>query len=164
MATLAPTRELRLLDLSVLLKEEEGVTEFESLDMTVHMLFLAGKHSYKLTRAIAEAARIARFDGLLYPSYFSLLRLGEMPFQTVYGVSQRRIPQLQDPCRRGTDTLHGPMKKVCSYEVANGNTPLELQSRVMTSLERAGIRTLRAGFCWQQHFLSSYRQIRAIRL
>ncbi len=93
-ATLVPKRELRLLDLSVLLKEE--VTEFESLDMTVHMLFLAGKHSYKLTRAIGEAARIAGFDGLVYPSYFSLLRLGQMPFQTVYGISQRRIPQLQE--------------------------------------------------------------------
>lgn len=94
-ATLEPTRELRLLDLSVLLKEEDGITEFESLDLTVHMLFLAGKHSYKYTRAIAEAARSAGFEGLVYPSYFSLLRLGEMPFQTTYGISHRRFAQLQ---------------------------------------------------------------------
>jgi hypothetical protein len=94
-ATLTPTTSLRLLDLSVLLKEED-VTEFESLDMSVHMLFLAGKHSYKITRAIADAARDAGFDGLVYPSYFSLLRLGQMPFQTVYGISHRRIPQLQE--------------------------------------------------------------------
>ncbi len=94
-ATMLPVRSLRLLDLSILLKEER-VTEFESLDMSVHMLFLAGSHSYKITRAIADAARSEGFDGILYPSYFSLLRLGVMPFQTVYGISHRRIPQLQE--------------------------------------------------------------------
>ena len=94
-ASLIPSRELRLLDLSALLKNEDG-TEFESLDMSVHMLFLAGRHSYKIARAIADAARNAGFDGLVYPSYFSLLRLGQMPFQTVYGISHRRIPELQD--------------------------------------------------------------------
>lgn len=94
-ATLAPTRQLRLLDLSALLQESEQITEFESLDMTVHMLFLAGKHSYDITRAIASAARVAGFDGLIYPSYFSLLRLGVMPLQTTYGLSHRRIPQFQ---------------------------------------------------------------------
>ena len=94
-ATLSPKRPLRLLDLSVLLKEED-VTEFESLDISVHMLFLAGKHSYKITRTIAEAARVAGFDGLVYPSYFSLLRIGQMPFQTTYGISHRRIAQYQD--------------------------------------------------------------------
>lgn len=94
-ATLAPTRPLRLLDLSILLKEERA-TEFESLDMSVHMLFLAGKHSYRITRAISTAALNAGFDGIIYPSYFSLLRIGQMPFQTVYGISHRRIPQLQE--------------------------------------------------------------------
>lgn len=94
-ATLAPAKSLRLLDLSVLLKEE-GATEFESLDMSVHMLFLAGKHAYKITRAIADATRTAGFDGIVYPSYFSLLRIGQMPFQTTYGISHRRIPQLQE--------------------------------------------------------------------
>ncbi len=94
-ATLRPQRALRLLDLSVLLKEEK-VTEFESLDMAVHMLFLAGKHSYKITRSIAVAARSAGFDGLVYPSYFSLLRLGLIPFPTAYGISYRRFPSQQE--------------------------------------------------------------------
>jgi hypothetical protein len=94
-ATLAPSNSLRLVDLTVLLKEEH-VTEFESLDMAIHMLFLAGSHAYKITRAIANAARNAGFDGIIYPSYFSLLRLGAMPFQTVYGISHRRIPSYQD--------------------------------------------------------------------
>jgi len=95
-ATLNPTRNLRLLDLSILLKEAAGVTEFESLDLTVHMLFLAGRHSYRLTRAIADAAQNSGFDGIVYPSYFSLLRLGQMPIQTTYGMSHRGIEQLQD--------------------------------------------------------------------
>lgn len=90
-ATLQPTRELKLLDLSALL--EEDVTEFESLDMAVHMLFLAGKHAYDHTRAIAAAAEMAGFDGLVYPSYFSLLRVGAMPLETAYGLSVRRFPE-----------------------------------------------------------------------
>lgn len=94
-ATLVPTRDLRLLNLAALLKEE-NVTEFESLDMAVHMLFLAGKHSYPITRSIATAAKLAGFDGVMYPSYFSLLRTGTMPLLTTYGLLHRRIPQLQD--------------------------------------------------------------------
>jgi hypothetical protein len=94
-ATLAPTRELRLLDLTELLSEET-VTEFESLDMAVHMLFLAGSHSYEITREIAQAARAAGYDGLIYPSYFSLLRTGAMPFETTYGISHRRFPSQAD--------------------------------------------------------------------
>jgi hypothetical protein len=94
-ATLEPTRPLRLLDLSTLVRECDGVTEFDSLDMAIHMLFLAGEHSYDISRAIAVAARDAGFDGLIYPSYFSLLRLGIMPFRTTLGLSHRLVPELQ---------------------------------------------------------------------
>jgi hypothetical protein len=83
------------LDLSELLAEE-GVTEFESVDMAVHMLFLAGKHSYDIAREIAVAAHAAGFDGLIYPSYFSMLRTGGMPFETVTGISHRRFSKLAD--------------------------------------------------------------------
>ena len=93
-ATLAPLRTLRLLDLSVLLTHEE-TAEFESLDMAVHMLFLAGNHSYQAARRISLAAHKAGFDGLVYPSYFSLLRTGGMPFETTYGISHRRFPSMQ---------------------------------------------------------------------
>ena len=95
-STLAPTRRLKFLDLSVLLREDQHVTEFESLDMAVHMLFLAGKHSYRITRDLAVSAYNCGFDGLVYPSYFSLLRIGVMPLQTAYGISHRRIPQFQE--------------------------------------------------------------------
>jgi len=90
-ATLGPLRPLRLLDLTVVL--QEGVTEFESLDITVHMLFLAGEHSYEISRAIAIAGLRAGYDGLIYPSYFSLVRSGAIPFETAYGLSIRIIPQ-----------------------------------------------------------------------
>lgn len=88
-ATLKTRRDLRLLDLTDPL--DETVTEFESLDMTMQMLFLARSHAYGLTREIALAANKAGFDGIIYPSYFSLLRTGSTPFETVYGMSLRRI-------------------------------------------------------------------------
>ncbi|RZT38398.1 RES family NAD+ phosphorylase [Cupriavidus agavae] len=94
-ATMRPTRELKLLNLAALLREED-TTEFESLDMAIHMLFLAGKHAYEIIREIALGARNAGYDGIIYPSYFSLIRLGIMPFQTTYGISHRRVQSLQD--------------------------------------------------------------------
>lgn len=90
-AAFMPKHKLKLIDLSAILTEE-NVTEFESLDMAVYMLFLAGKYSYPITRDIAKAAYNAGFDGIIYPSYFSMLRTGGMPFQTTYGLSNRQFP------------------------------------------------------------------------
>lgn len=128
-ATLRATRELRLLDVSVLLKESPGVTEFESLDLTLHMLFLAGRHSYRLTREVAEAARSAGLDGLVYPSYFSLLRIGQMPFQTVYGISRRRIEQLQDHEQSKTF----PNLALFGRPIATGSIEVECIDRLIIS-------------------------------
>jgi hypothetical protein len=99
LATLAPVIELKLLDLADVLSEE-NVSEFESLDMAVHMLFLAGGHSYEISRAIARAARKCGFDGLVYPSYFTLLRTGGIPLENVYGMSLRRIPERRELTRK----------------------------------------------------------------
>ena len=80
-ATLAPTVPLRLINLAVLLRDGVvPISEFKSLDIAIHMLFLAGSHSYDITRQISSAAQSAGFDGLIYPSYFSLLRIGVPPF------------------------------------------------------------------------------------
>lgn len=87
-ASLVPRKPLNLLDLSAILDEEE--TEFESLDLAVNMVFLAGSHSYEISRDIAQAAESAGFDGLIYPSFFSLLRTGGRPFETFFGLSMRR--------------------------------------------------------------------------
>ena len=95
-ATLQPSRELTLLNVATLLEEERGVDEFESLDLAVNMLFLAGENSYPIAREIAWAARRAGFDGLVYPSYFSMLRNGVKPIETTLGMSRRRIPEYKE--------------------------------------------------------------------
>jgi hypothetical protein len=102
MGTLHPTRPLRLLDLGRLL-EEEGVSEFDSLDLTVHFLFRAGQHSYEICREIAKAAHRAGYDGLVYPSYFSEIRTGAPIMETAFGVSSRvfySIPTLSGAARQ----------------------------------------------------------------
>ena len=100
LATLVAEHEIKLLDLTELLKEEY-VNEFESLDMAVHMLFFAAKHSYEITQDLAKAAFKAGFDGFNYPSYFSQIRSGNMPFETVYGISVRRFPGAEDFVKDG---------------------------------------------------------------
>jgi len=99
-ATLSPAKELKILDLADLL-EEDG-TEFESLDIAVHMLFLAGEHSYDISRDLAAHAREKGLDGIAYPSYFSLVRTGAMPFETVFGISVRRLPPFSERVRTQT--------------------------------------------------------------
>jgi hypothetical protein len=101
-ATLEPIADLRLLDLTHLLEEGTTVSEFESLDMAVHMLFLAGDHSYPITREIARRANEEELDGILYPSFFSLARTGSVPFPTTLGISIRKIPQFSEQVRRHT--------------------------------------------------------------
>lgn len=91
---LVPKQTLRVLDLNALIDEDQ--TEFESLDMAIHFLFLAGKHSYPICRQIARKVKEHGFDGIIYPSYFSYVRTGAIPFDTVYGISIRRLPQLKD--------------------------------------------------------------------
>lgn len=94
-AALNPARPLNLLDLTHLLRED-SVNEFTSLDIALNFLFLAGEHAYPITRDIAGAAKSAGFDGIVYPSYFSLLMSGHMPYRTSYGISHRVVEQLQD--------------------------------------------------------------------
>ncbi len=83
LATLRPTRRLKLLDLTKTI--EETGTEFESLNLTIHMLFRAEKHSYRIIRKIAKEARKARFDGVIYPSYYSRVREGIIPNIAIFG-------------------------------------------------------------------------------
>lgn len=89
-ATIKPNKDLKLLDLTELI--DEDCTEFESLDLTVQMLFLAGKHSYEISKQLSLEVKKSGFDGIIYPSFFSLVRTGRAPFPTVYGISTRKIP------------------------------------------------------------------------
>lgn len=128
LATLQPVTKLKMLDLTILLKEE-NVTEFESLDLAVHMLFLAGSHAYPITRSISRAAKERGYDGIIYPSYFSLLRLGIMPFLTTYGISHRRIPEYQEYEQQTTI----PNAAIFGYPLAEGKLKIKCINRLVLS-------------------------------
>lgn len=84
-----PSKTLKILDLSVIL--DEDCTEFESLDLSVLMLFLASQHAYKILQKLSNFIRESGFDGIIYPSYFSMLKTGNIPFETIIGISNRRF-------------------------------------------------------------------------
>ena len=128
LATLTPSNYLKMLDLTALIKEE-NITEFESLDLIVHFLFLAASHAYPITQKIALAAKENGFDGIIYPSYFSLLRLGIMPFKTTCVISNRIIPEYQN---------HGQQSAIASaaifvHPIADGKLRLQCINRLVLS-------------------------------
>ncbi|MES2573553.1 MAG: RES family NAD+ phosphorylase [Bacteroidota bacterium] len=94
-AKLIPTKPLKMLNLTALVSEE-GMNEFTSLDLAVHFLFLAGKHSYSICSRIAQRIKDKGFDGIIYPSYFSHIRTGTIPFETINGMSIRHLPPLKE--------------------------------------------------------------------
>jgi hypothetical protein len=97
-ASLVPKRDLKMIDFSHRLNED--VTEFESLDIAMHMLFSASSHSYEICRDIAGKVKEAGYDGIIYTSYFRQIRTGLKPYDTVYGISSNRIPsslELNEP-------------------------------------------------------------------
>lgn len=131
-ASLSPTRTLRLLDLTELLDDE--TTEFESLDIALNMLFLAREHSYSICRSIAMAADKAGYDGLLFPSYFSLLRTGSFPFETTYGISHRRIASLRD----AEKSKIVPNIALFRWPIRDGRVRVKSINRVMLGTVRYG--------------------------
>lgn len=95
LATIQTNKELKLLDLTEVILEED-VDEFESLDLAIHMLFFAGNYSYDISRNIALFIKSHNYDGIIYPSYFSTIKTGSIPFDTVYGMSIRMIDKLKE--------------------------------------------------------------------
>ena len=93
-ATLRPMRELKLLNL-VSFPDEPLSHPCEDLDHAMVMLFLAGPHAYPISRAIVHAARDEGYDGLVYPSFFSMLRNGVQPIEAYFGLSNRSMPELR---------------------------------------------------------------------
>lgn len=75
-ANLVLQKDLTILDLTEWIIEKD-VTEFESLNMAIHMLFRAPEHSYEIIRDIAIAANNANIDGIIYPSYYSKVHAKE---------------------------------------------------------------------------------------
>ncbi|MFW9990310.1 MAG: RES family NAD+ phosphorylase [Candidatus Odinarchaeota archaeon] len=92
---LAPTKTLRFLDLTELV-DEIGFNEYGGLDLALYFLFLAEKHSYPICRDLAFRTWKSGLDGLNYPSYFSYLRNGMIPFKSIYGLSIRLFPELKE--------------------------------------------------------------------
>lgn len=126
-ATLNTTKPLRLLNLTAIPKED--VTEFESLDISINMLFLANNRSYEITKRIADKARDMGFDGLIYPSYFSELRTGVIPLRTTYGLSNRRIPQYQEI----EETLSVPNYAIFGRPIEEGKISVRCINKMVIS-------------------------------
>jgi hypothetical protein len=122
---LRPSKNLNLLDLTHCL-EEQDVTEFESLDMAIYFLFLAGKHSYEICRAIAVEASKRGFDGLIYPSYFSYVRTGSHPFDTAFGISIRRFAEMNEVI--ASETI--PNLALFGRPLAEGKLTLECINKI----------------------------------
>jgi len=95
LAKLVPIKPLKMLNLAALVLEE-GVDEFNSIDLAMHFLFLAGEHSYPICSRIAHSIKNEGYDGIIYPSYFSFIRTGATPFETINGMSVRHLPPLKD--------------------------------------------------------------------
>lgn len=93
LAILKPSKNLTVLNLTEALTYE--TSEFESLDMAVHMLFMDGKNSYEVSKEIAVAIKNAGLDGIIYPSYFSSIQTGAQPLETIGGVSIRMLSSLK---------------------------------------------------------------------
>ena len=129
-ATLRPKRKLEFLDLSRLLDEPPEFDEFESLDLAVNMLFLAGEHSYPITRGNSPAP-CSRRDSMEWriPSYFSMLRNGVKPFETTYGISHRKIPQY----REFEDSKISPNYAIFGRPVEEGLVEVQCINRVVLS-------------------------------
>ena len=111
-ATLRPTHDLQMLDLTAEPQGEES-TPFESLDMAMRYLFSAEDHSYEITRAIARAARRSGFDGIYYPSYFSLLKSERIANIAIFGrpVKQKIVE---------IECINRAMLRSASYEIGMG--------------------------------------------
>jgi hypothetical protein len=124
-AKLIPRKPLLVLDLSAWLKEEGS--EFDSLDMAIHFLFLAGKHSYNICRKIARKVHEKGLDGILYPSYFSLVRTGAIPFETIMGMSVRKIEDL----RAYVQSQSIPNLALFGRPISEGNLQVECINKVI---------------------------------
>jgi hypothetical protein len=82
-ATLKAERDLKLLDFCA--EIDEAMSPFESIALALRFLFSAEAHSYPHTQLIAEQAAAAGYEGLVYPSYFSLVKATSVPNLAIFG-------------------------------------------------------------------------------
>lgn len=93
-ATIRPLKNLKMLDLSTEILE--NVTEFESLNISLIMLFYAGKHSYEILRLLSLEAYKKGFDGIIFPSFFTQARLGALPSPSTYQSLNNNIDDFRE--------------------------------------------------------------------
>ncbi len=93
-ATVRPAKSLKMLDLSTSISEQ--CTEFESLNISLMMLFYAGKHSYEILRLLSLEAYEKGFDGIIFPSFFTQARLGKLPLPSIYQSLDNRIDEFRE--------------------------------------------------------------------
>lgn len=70
-ATFAPTKPLKLLDLSEDIDDSKASTPFERVDIFMRRLAFAGKQDYDLCRELALRVHARGFDGFFFTSYFA---------------------------------------------------------------------------------------------
>lgn len=129
-AKLVPKQPLLFLNLAALV--EQDVSEFESLDICMHYLFLASRHAYPICSKIARRVREAGFDGIIYPSYFSNLRTGHTPFETIHGLSIRVMKDLHPYAQSQTV----PNVAIFGHPVADGRLAVQSINRVVINSMR----------------------------
>lgn len=98
-ATVRPVKSLKMLDLSTEISEK--CTEFESLNISITMLFYAGSHSYEILRLLSLEAYKKGFDGIIFPSFFTQARLGKLPYPSVYQSLDNRIDEFREIATSG---------------------------------------------------------------
>lgn len=111
-ASIRTLGSLRMLDLTAE-PTEPFQTEFESLNLAMRFLFTAESQSYEITRAIARFARKKGFDGIYYPSYFSLVKSERVPNIALFGfpIRDRKVEVI---------CINRAMLKSSSYELTLG--------------------------------------------
>lgn len=79
----------------------------------MHFLFSAESHGYDYTRAIARAAHKEGYDGIYYPSYFSLVKPERVANIALFGhpVRQKKIE---------ITNINRAMLKAASYDIRMG--------------------------------------------
>ncbi len=111
-ATLEATRDFRMLDLTSP-PQEAAETPFESLDIAMRFLFSATDHAYEITRSLSRAALEQGFDGIYYPSYFSLVKESTIENIALFG----------HPISRGdlkVKCINRAMLRKATYEITMG--------------------------------------------
>lgn len=79
----------------------------------MRFLFSADAHSYPITREIALVAKAIGFDGIVYPSYFSLVKPNAVANLAIFGrpIGSGAV---------GVQAINRPQLKSATYEVRMG--------------------------------------------